>query len=66
MNDRLQDGGAGAGYATLLLSSLFPSARIISVEPNRANFAMLRNNTASLHNAHPVRAMLWCASRIFT
>ena len=43
----------------MLLASLFPSATIVSVEPDPNNFAVLQKNTAHLPNVKLVQAGLW-------
>jgi FkbM family methyltransferase len=41
------DAGANVGYSTLYFLSEFPNAQIVSVEPESANFAMLKKNTTA-------------------
>ena len=53
------DGGANCGMTTVLLASLFPSATIVSVEPDPINFQMLKKNAGHLKNVHLVQAGLW-------
>ena len=53
------DGGANCGMTTVLLASMFPSATIVSVEPDPANFRVLRKNAGHLNNVHLVQAGLW-------
>jgi FkbM family methyltransferase len=42
------DLGANIGLATVFFGTRYPEARILSVEPEAANFAMLAANTAAL------------------
>jgi len=42
------DGGANIGLATRWFAAHFPEAKIAAVEPNSANFAMLKRNTEGL------------------
>lgn len=42
------DGGANIGLATRWFAAHFPEAKIAAVEPNPANFAMLKRNTEAL------------------
>jgi FkbM family methyltransferase len=54
------DAGANIGISTILLARRAPNARILAVEPERSNVAVLRRNVAS--NALPVKvlsAALW-------
>jgi FkbM family methyltransferase len=53
------DGGAHAGYSALRFANLFPSARIIAVEPERGNVELLRENTAAYPNIEVVDGALW-------
>ncbi len=50
------DLGANAGYASLAFAARYPNARIISVEPNPENFALLCKNTAAEPRIVPVQA----------
>ena len=42
------DGGANIGLATRWFATQFPDAKIAAVEPDAANFAMLKRNTEAL------------------
>lgn len=53
------DGGANAGYSPIWFSLRFPRARVIAVEPDRENFALLKRNVASFPNIVSVEAALW-------
>jgi FkbM family methyltransferase len=53
------DGGANVGYATVFFARKFPDARILSVEPEPANFEMLKRNTAAYPQVTPIQAALW-------
>lgn len=53
------DAGANVGYAAQWFARRFPSASIVSLEPESSNFEMLQKNTASLKNVRPVKAGLW-------
>lgn len=50
------DCGANAGYAAVYLSSLYPRARVVAVEPSAANYSVLVRNAASRPQIDPVRA----------
>ena len=53
------DAGANVGISSAYFASRYPSARVIAVEPEAANFAMLKRNVARYANVVPVRAALW-------
>jgi hypothetical protein len=53
------DAGANAGYATALFKLLWPDAIVVSLEPDPANFAQMRLNTAGFTGVHRVNAGLW-------
>jgi FkbM family methyltransferase len=55
------DAGANVGYSVLFFRRLYPAARIIAVEPDPTNFAMLRENCEHLSDVHLVHAALWNA-----
>lgn len=52
------DGGGYIGTAAIALSTLFPAATVITIEPSPNNFAMLELNIAAFGNIRPVRAAL--------
>lgn len=53
------DAGAYTGFSSIALAQMFPKARILAVEPDPANFAMLQENVASFANIEPINAALW-------
>jgi FkbM family methyltransferase len=53
------DAGANVGLASVLFASRYPSARIIAIEPDIDNFAMLERNTRAYPNVIALRAALW-------
>lgn len=53
------DGGANIGLATLYLLRRFPQARIVAVEFEAENFAMLERNCRAYPNVSCVHAALW-------
>lgn len=53
------DGGANVGYASVLFATRWPRARVIAVEPESSNVAMLRRNVSHLPNVEVVPAALW-------
>jgi FkbM family methyltransferase len=55
------DAGAHIGLASVWFANRFPNARIVAVEPEAANFELLRRNAAPYANITPVRAAIWDA-----
>jgi FkbM family methyltransferase len=53
------DVGAHIGMASILFALEFPKARIIAIEPERANFAALIRNTAPYKAITAIQAALW-------
>jgi FkbM family methyltransferase len=53
------DAGANVGFASILFARMYPSSRILAVEPEPANYELLLKNTASLPNVTAIRAALW-------
>ncbi len=53
------DAGANIGMATLYYAQRFPQARIIAIEPEESNFAMLKLNCGHLANVTLLQAALW-------
>ncbi len=54
-----QDGGGNVGYAASLFAMVYPNAQIITVEPDKHNFAANKMNTHRFPNVHAVNAGLW-------
>jgi FkbM family methyltransferase len=53
------DCGANIGLTTIFYANRFPNAKIIAVEPEPANFELLKKNTASYPNVRLYQAGLW-------
>jgi FkbM family methyltransferase len=53
------DAGANVGMATLFFAHHYPHAKIIAIEPEPANFDLLRQNCDDLPNVSLIRAALW-------
>ncbi|MBR0679235.1 FkbM family methyltransferase [Roseomonas eburnea] len=53
------DAGGNIGLAAIWFARRFPQARIVSLEPEGANFELLRRNTAGHPNITPLRMALW-------
>lgn len=56
------DAGANVGYASAFFALQFPRAKIIAIEPETANFNLLKQNTSTFPNVSPVNAAIWPAS----
>ena len=52
------DVGAHIGTTAISLSNIYPSAKIISLEPDPYNFQLLQLNTASIPNILPINSAL--------
>jgi FkbM family methyltransferase len=48
--ETIVDLGANVGYASVFLLSKYPRARVVAVEPDPENFALLRRNLAPYRN----------------
>jgi FkbM family methyltransferase len=53
------DAGANIGMASIYYAHRFPDARIIAVEPEASNFAVLGRNVGCYSNILPIKAALW-------
>lgn len=53
------DAGANIGFTTLFFTQRYPNARIISLEPDQANFVYLKKNTIGYAHITPLQAALW-------
>jgi FkbM family methyltransferase len=53
------DAGANIGMASIFYAVKYPNARIIAIEPEESNFALLVKNTCSYRNITAIRAALW-------
>ncbi len=53
------DAGANIGLASIYFANKYPRARIIAIEPEQSNFALLAQNVAPYQNITPVHAALW-------
>jgi FkbM family methyltransferase len=58
------DGGGNIGAVSVLLSAMFPHARIVLVEPDDQNCAMAQRNTERLGNVELRRSALWSSPKI--
>ena len=53
------DAGAHIGLASLYFSSRYPQAQIVCLEPESANFELLKENVNHLGNVKPLNRALW-------
>jgi FkbM family methyltransferase len=53
------DAGANIGLSAVDFALRYPLARIIAIEPEMANFRLLRKNVTSFQNIIPLQAALW-------
>ena len=53
------DAGANIGLTSIYFTHRFPAARIIAIEPERTNFALLEQNVCDYSNISPVHAAVW-------
>ncbi len=53
------DAGANIGLTSVYLASKYPTAKIVSLEPEHGNFQMLVQNAANYENIMPVEAGVW-------
>lgn len=57
------DGGANVGFSSLYFSSAFPSATIISIEPDEGNFKMLEKNTSKEKRIEAIQKAIWSKNK---
>lgn len=53
------DAGANVGYAAVFFAQRLPRARIIAIEPEASNLALLKRNAAPFPNIEVVEGGLW-------
>ena len=53
------DAGANIGMASVYFANKFPTARIIALEPDASNFAMLEKNVRPYPQIRPINTALW-------
>jgi FkbM family methyltransferase len=53
------DAGANVGFSSIYLAEKYPTARIIAIEPEPTNYAMLLRNIEAYPNITPLKAALW-------
>lgn len=52
------DGGANIGAASLWFAQRYPEAKVVAVEPDGGNYAVLCENVASISNVLPIKGAL--------
>jgi FkbM family methyltransferase len=57
--ETIVDVGANNGMSAVFFANTYPEARIIAVEPEHSNYAMLLKNTSEYSNVTAVNAALW-------
>lgn len=53
------DVGANVGYTAIFLSTLFPDANVLAIEPEAGNFSVLCENAQFYPRITPIQAALW-------
>jgi FkbM family methyltransferase len=53
------DAGVNIGLVSLFYAGKFPHARILAIEPEPSNFALLQKNVRGCRNITPIQAALW-------
>ncbi len=53
------DGGANIGLFTVLMKNKFLNAKVISIEPDKENFEVLKKNVSSLNDVYCENCGLW-------
>jgi len=53
------DAGANIGLASVYFANKYPNAKIISIEPEKNNFEMLKKNVVNYKNIIPLNAAIW-------
>lgn len=53
------DAGANIGTSAIFFARKYPDAKILAIEPESENFALLEKNVHAYKNVIPIRAALW-------
>ena len=56
------DAGAYTGLSAAYFAMRYPLARVIALEPDTQNFALLSQNVSSFKNVRTIKGALWCES----
>ncbi len=57
--DFIVDAGANIGASPIYFANRFPGARVVAIEPDSANYAILESNVRRWPQITPVHAALW-------
>jgi len=60
------DGGANIGLSTIYFANKYPDAKIIAIEPEYSNLALLKENTKSYPNIEVIQAAIWHKKTLIT
>lgn len=60
------DGGANIGLSTLFFAIKYPVAKIVAIEPESNNYAILLKNVAGYPNIYPLQKAIWFESTVLT
>src|SRR6266404_4664431 len=58
------DAGANVGFASVFFARKYPNARILAIEPETSNFALLKKNVQEYPNVIPIGAALWTDNKM--
>lgn len=53
------DAGAHVGLASVYFANLYPNAKILAIEPEASNFALLTKNVSAYPNVRAINAAVW-------
>src|SRR6266704_6596275 len=53
------DGGANIGLASVFFATKYPDAKVLAIEPELSNFALLSKNITAYPRVVPIRGALW-------
>jgi FkbM family methyltransferase len=53
------DAGANIGLSAVFFANKYPKALIVAIEPEEANFTLLKKNTSPYPQIKPIRAAVW-------
>jgi FkbM family methyltransferase len=56
---RVIDAGANIGLSAVYFATRFPDAKVVAIEPQSENFALLQHNTKHYPQVIPLHAALW-------
>src|SRR6185369_12585741 len=62
--ETILDAGANVGFASVFFAQKFPTAKIVAIEPEASNFALLKKNSSPYPNIIPVQGALWNENKV--